>query len=100
LGEECVPIVRDECFRKNSDYPLKHIWALSCVNSNTWYLIYNKFNLNFIYGVVCLYVCVCTFSLRREFPDMILGDKPLISEVVLSQLLLVSLLVIELGLVL
>jgi hypothetical protein len=33
-------------------------------------------------------VCVCAFSLRRESPDMILGDKPLISEVVLSQLVL------------
>jgi hypothetical protein len=29
-------------------------------------------------------VCVCVFSLHRESPDMILGDKPLISEVVLS----------------
>jgi hypothetical protein len=29
-------------------------------------------------------VCVCAFSLRRESPDMILGDKPLIYEVVLS----------------
>jgi hypothetical protein len=42
--------------------------------------------LNFIYGTVCLYVCVCVFSLYRESPGMILGDKPLISEVVLSQL--------------
>jgi hypothetical protein len=41
--------------------------------------------LNFIFGIVCLFVCVCTFSLRRESPNMILGDKPLISEVVLSQ---------------
>jgi hypothetical protein len=24
-GEECVHIVRDECFCKNSDYLLKHI---------------------------------------------------------------------------
>jgi hypothetical protein len=40
--------------------------------------------LNFIFGIVCLFVCVCAFSLRRESPDMILGDKPLISEVVLS----------------
>jgi hypothetical protein len=31
-------------------------------------------------------VCVCAFSLRQESPDMILGDKPLIFEVVLSQL--------------
>jgi hypothetical protein len=30
-------------------------------------------------------VCVCAFSLRRDSSDMILGDKPLISEVVLSQ---------------
>jgi hypothetical protein len=30
-------------------------------------------------------VCVCAFSLHRESPDMILGDNPLISEVVLSQ---------------
>jgi hypothetical protein len=29
-------------------------------------------------------VCVCAFSLRRESPDMILGDKPFIFEVVLS----------------
>jgi hypothetical protein len=41
--------------------------------------------LNFIFGIVCLFVCVCTFSLHRESPDMILGDKPLIFEVVLSQ---------------
>jgi hypothetical protein len=32
------------------------------------------------------YVCVCAFSLRQKSPNMILGDKPLISEVVLSQL--------------
>jgi hypothetical protein len=32
------------------------------------------------------YVCVCAFSLRRESPDMILGDKPLIFEVILSHL--------------
>jgi hypothetical protein len=30
-------------------------------------------------------VCVYVFSLSREFPDMILGDNLLISEVVLSQ---------------
>jgi hypothetical protein len=33
-----------------------------------------------------LMCCVCVFSLRRESPGLILGDKPLISEVVLSQL--------------
>jgi hypothetical protein len=31
-------------------------------------------------------MCVCTFSLRQESPDMILGDNPLIFKVVLSQL--------------
>jgi hypothetical protein len=41
--------------------------------------------LNFIFGIVCLFECVCAFSLRRESPDMILGDKPFIFEVVLSQ---------------
>jgi hypothetical protein len=41
--------------------------------------------LNFIFGIVCLFVCVCAFSIRRESPNMILGDKPLIFEVVLSQ---------------
>jgi hypothetical protein len=61
-------------------------WALSFVNPNTWHLICNNFNLNFIFGSVCSCVCVCAFSLRRESSDMILGDKPLISEVVLSQL--------------
>jgi hypothetical protein len=39
-----------------------------------------------MHGTVCLYVCVWAFLLRRESPDVILGDKPLISEVVLSQL--------------
>jgi hypothetical protein len=46
--------------------------------------------LNFIFGIVCLFVCVCAFSLRRESPDMILGDKPLIFEVVLSHTLTVT----------
>jgi hypothetical protein len=32
-----------------------------------------------------LRMCVCAFSLRRESPDMILGEKSLIAEVVLSQ---------------
>jgi hypothetical protein len=32
-----------------------------------------------------LMCCVCVFSFYRESPDMILGDKPLISDVVLSQ---------------
>jgi hypothetical protein len=32
-----------------------------------------------------LFCCVCTFSLRQESPDMILGDEPLILIVVLSQ---------------
>jgi hypothetical protein len=41
--------------------------------------------LNFIFGIVCLFECVCAFSLHRESPDMISGDKPLIFEVVLSQ---------------
>jgi hypothetical protein len=59
-------------------------WALSFINPNTWHLICNNFNLNFIFGTVCLCVCVCAFSLRWESPDMILGDEPFISEVVLS----------------
>jgi hypothetical protein len=33
-----------------------------------------------------LMCCVCVFSLHRESPGIILGDKPLISQVVLSQL--------------
>jgi hypothetical protein len=80
-----VPIVRDERFRKNYDYLLKHILGFVFVNLNTWHLICNNFNLKFICDTVCLYVCVCAFSLRRESPNVILGDKPLISEVVLSQ---------------
>jgi hypothetical protein len=34
------------------------------------------------YAYMC---CVCVFLLRQESPDMILGDKPLISEVVLPR---------------
>jgi hypothetical protein len=36
--------------------------------------------------VLYAYVCDCAFLLHRESLDMILGDKHLISEVVLSQL--------------
>jgi hypothetical protein len=43
-------------------------WTLSFVNSNTWHLSCNNFNLNFIFGNVCLCVCFCAFSLRRESP--------------------------------
>jgi hypothetical protein len=32
--------------------------------------------------------CVCVFPLHQESPDMILRDKPLIFEVVLSQLVI------------
>jgi hypothetical protein len=35
--------------------------------------------------VLHAYMCVCAFSLYRESPDMILGDKLLIFEMVLSQ---------------
>jgi hypothetical protein len=30
--------------------------------------------------------CVCAFSLHQESPDMILGDEPLNSEVVISHM--------------
>jgi hypothetical protein len=82
-----VPIVRDKRFRKTLINSFKaHFGALTFVNPNTRHLICNNFNLNFIFGIVFLFVCVCAFSLRRESPDMILGDKPLIFfEVVLSQ---------------
>jgi hypothetical protein len=35
-----------------------------------------------------LMCCVCAFLLCRESPDIILGDKSLISEMVLSQLII------------
>jgi hypothetical protein len=35
-----------------------------------------------LYAYLC---CVCVFSLRQESSDMILGGKPLISDVILSQ---------------
>jgi hypothetical protein len=35
-----------------------------------------------------LMFCVCVFSLHRESSDMILGDEPLISKVILSQLVI------------
>jgi hypothetical protein len=39
--------------------------------------------------VLYAYMCyVCVFSLRRESSDMILKDKPFISEVILSKKLL------------
>jgi hypothetical protein len=82
-----VPIVRDKRFRKTMINSFEaHFGVLTFVNPNTRHLICNNFNLNFIIGIVCLFVCVCAFSLRRESPDMILGDKPLIFEVVLSHI--------------
>jgi hypothetical protein len=63
-----VSVVRDEHFHKNSYYLWNIFWASSFINSNTWHLICNNFNLNFIYDIVCLYVCVYTFSSHRESP--------------------------------
>jgi hypothetical protein len=51
---------------QNSNYLWSIFWASSFINSNIWHLICNNFNLNFICGTVCLYVCVCAFSLCRE----------------------------------
>jgi hypothetical protein len=45
-------------------------WASSFINSNIWHLIYNNFNLNFIYGIVCLYVCVFVHSRFIENPPI------------------------------
>jgi hypothetical protein len=38
-----------------------------------------------LYAYMC---CVCVCSLHRESPDMLLRDKPHISEMVLSQLVI------------
>jgi hypothetical protein len=51
------------------------IFKLKCNN-----LIFNE-----IMVLNASYVCLHAFSLRRESPDGILEDGPLISEVVLSQ---------------
>jgi hypothetical protein len=51
-------------------------------------IIYNNFYLELHIWYCMLMCCVYAFSLRRESPDMILGDEPLIYEVVLSQLVL------------
>jgi hypothetical protein len=69
---------------QNYDLSFKASFGASpFVNSNTWHLSGNNFNLNFMW--YCMLICVCVFLLRRESPNMILGDKPLISKVVLSQ---------------
>jgi hypothetical protein len=53
------------------------------VNSNTWHLICNNFNLNFIYGIVYLYVsCLCIlaspkiprYDLGRQIPHFLGGS--------------------------
>jgi hypothetical protein len=50
--------------RQNSELFFEASFGAShFVNSNTWHLICNNFNLNFIYGIVCLYVlCFCIFA--------------------------------------
>jgi hypothetical protein len=55
---------------QNSNYLWSIFWASSFVNSNTWHLICNSFNLNFIYGIVCLYVCVFVHSHFIENPPI------------------------------
>jgi hypothetical protein len=57
--------------------------ASSFINSNTWHLICSNFNLNFIWYCM-LMCCVCVFLIHQKSSDMILGDKPLISDVILS----------------
>ncbi len=63
-------------------YLLKNILLLILV---IFKLKCNNLILNEIMVLNASYVCLHAFSLHRESPDMILGDKPLISEVVLSQ---------------
>jgi hypothetical protein len=40
-------------------------WVLSFLNPNTWHLICNNFNLNFIFGIVCLCVCLRILASSR-----------------------------------
>jgi hypothetical protein len=63
--------------RQNSELFFEAFFGASpFVNSNTWHLICNNFNLNFIYCIVCLYVlCFCILgSLRILRYD--LGRQP------------------------
>jgi hypothetical protein len=56
-GKECVPIVRDERFSQNSDLSFEASFGASpFVNSNTWHLFCNNFNLSFIR--YCILICV------------------------------------------
>jgi hypothetical protein len=49
-------------------------WALSFINLNTWQLIYNNFKLNFIFGIVCLCVCLRILASSR-IPQYDLGRQ-------------------------
>jgi hypothetical protein len=77
--------VRENRFLKTLFYLLKHSFGFNLCKPNTWYLNCNNFYFNF--NIIVLYAsmcCVCVFSLHQESLDMILGDKSLISELVLS----------------
>jgi hypothetical protein len=78
--------MRQNRFRKTLFFLLKRSFGFNLCKPNTSHLNYNNFNFN----ITVLYAYVLCFHILAlsRIPDMILGDKTLISEVVLSQLAL------------
>jgi hypothetical protein len=57
-------------------YPFEAAFVASFfVNSNTWHLICNNFNLNFIYGILCLYVLCLRILTSSRIPRYDLGRQ-------------------------
>jgi hypothetical protein len=72
-------------FRKTLFYLLKCSFGFKSLYHNTWYTNCNNYFITWI-SRYCMLTCfICAFSLHQESHDMILGDEPLISKVVLSQ---------------
>jgi hypothetical protein len=68
-------IMRDERFCKTLCYPLKESFGFMFCKPNTWHLICNNFNMNFIYGIVCFYVLCLRILSSLIIPRYDLGRQ-------------------------
>jgi hypothetical protein len=76
LGRRVCAYRERQTLPQNSELSFEAIfWASTFVNSNTWHLICNNSNLNFIYGIVCFYVLRLHILASSRIPQCDLGRQ-------------------------
>jgi hypothetical protein len=71
LGRRVCAYRERQCFHKTLIYLLKHLWASSFVNYNTWHLIYNN---DFITWISWYYMLMCVFVHSHFIENLPVGS--------------------------